>query len=196
VRSRSVPISIALTLSIGIGLLACSSSGAPSSPPTVRSTPVVSPHLAPVGPTETARVIRIVDGDTIVVDRGRGAGPERLRYIGIDAPESVAPDRPIEWMGPEAAAANARLVEDRDVLLERDVSEVDRFGRLLRYVWVADPGGGPGLVMVNLVLVAQGYAAAVTYPPDVRYTDILLAAQAEAREAGRGLWGPAPSPRP
>jgi micrococcal nuclease len=153
-----------------------------------------TPGLTPVGSTETAAVVRVVDGDTIIVDRGRGAGPERLRYIGIDAPESVDPDRPIEWMGPEAAAANARLVEGHEVVLERDVSDVDRFGRLLRYVWVADRDDGSGLAMVNLELVAQGFAGVVTFPPDVRYADLFRAAQTEARDADRGLWGRSPPP--
>lgn len=143
------------------------------------------PGPTPVGALERATVVRVVDGDTIRVDRGRGS--EAVRYIGIDAPETVRPDHPVEWMGPEAAAANASLVEGREVLLERDVSDTDRFGRLLRYVWVELESSG--LAMVNLELVARGYAAAVTYPPDVRWTDALRAAQAAARDAGLGLWG-------
>jgi endonuclease YncB( thermonuclease family) len=146
------------------------------------------PGLTPIGALERATVVRVVDGDTIRVDRGRGS--EAVRYIGIDAPETVRPNHPVEWMGPEAASANAALVSDREVLLERDVSDADGFGRLLRYVWVElEPGG---LAMVNLELVARGYAAAVTYPPDVRWTDALRAAQAAAREAGLGLWGDPP----
>lgn len=148
--------------------------------------------LAPTGPTEPARVVRVVDGDTIVIDRGRGE--EKLRYIGVDTPETVKPGSPVEWMGPEASAANRALVDGRDVVLERDVSEVDRYGRLLRYVWLRN---GDAWTLVNLALVAAGYAAVVTYPPDVKYVELYLVAQAEAREAGRGLWGEPPSsPQP
>ena len=157
--------------------------------------PAESPSLsaaaafAPTGITEPARVVRVVDGDTIVVDRGRGQ--EKLRYIGVDTPETVKPGSPVEWMGPQASAANRALVDGREVILERDVSEYDRYGRLLRYVWIHDGGTW---TLVNLALVAAGYAQVVTYPPDVKYVDRYLEAQAEARTAGRGLWGAPLSP--
>ncbi len=156
----------------------------PSSAP--RADPPGDSGLVPVGRTERARVVRVVDGDTIVVDRG--LGDEKVRYIGIDTPESVKPNTPVEFMAREASAANASLVEGREVLLELDVSETDRYDRLLRYVWLADSGAPSGLVMVNLALVAQGFAQVFTYPPDVQWTDVLLAAQREAREQGLGLW--------
>jgi micrococcal nuclease len=146
---------------------------------------------APFGQTEQARVVRIVDGDTIVVDRGRGN--EKLRYIGMDTPETVDPNSPVEWMGPQASKANSALVADRTVTLEKDVSEVDRYGRLLRDVWLRDPGRPWGWLFVNLELVERGYAQVTTFPPDVRYVDLLLAAQRRARDAGRGLWRPQPS---
>ena len=140
----------------------------------------------PVGETETARVIRVVDGDTLVIDRGMGN--ERLRYIGINAPESVKPDSPVEFMGKEASAANAALVEGATLVLERDVSDTDQYGRLLRYAWLQD---GETWLFVNLELVRQGYAQVVTYPPDVRWIDTLRDAQRVARDAGLGLWGAA-----
>lgn len=146
--------------------------------------------LAPAGPTEEARVVRIVDGDTIIIDRGHG--DERLRYIGIDTPESVKPDTPVQFMAEEAAAVNERLVGGREIVLERDVSEVDPFGRLLRYVWFRD---GERWLFVNLELVRRGFAHAVTYPPDVHWLDVLRRAEREARSAGVGLWA-APTPAP
>jgi micrococcal nuclease len=86
------------------------------------------------------------------------------------------------------------------VLLERDVSETDRYGRLLRYVWLEHPDGRR---MLNYELVAQGYAQVVTYPPDVKYADVFVQLQREAREQRRGLWGacgefgvPADTPTP
>jgi micrococcal nuclease len=133
---------------------------------------------------DQVRVVRVVDGDTIIVELdGR---EERVRYIGIDAPESVQPNAPVECFGREASAENARLVADKTVELERDVSDRDRFGRLLRYVYVRD---GATRLFVNRELVARGYANAGTFPPDVRYNDELRAAEREAREAERGLWG-------
>jgi micrococcal nuclease len=127
-------------------------------------------------------VVRVVDGDTIVVAI---KGDEyRLRYIGIDTPETVDPDRPAECLGRQASDYNRDLVEGETVGLEKDVSEVDEFGRLLRYVWL-------GNEMVNGRLVREGFAQVTTHPPDVKYAEMFVALQAEARGAGRGLWGEA-----
>jgi micrococcal nuclease len=172
-----------------------STSSAPTDAAIVIATPIptsgATAGLGPNGPTEAATVVRVVDGDTIVVDRGRGE--EKLRYIGMDTPETVKPGSPVEWMGPQASAANKALVGGRQVILEKDVSETDRFGRLLRDVWLQRP---EGWLMVNLELVRTGFAAVSTYPPDVKYVDLLLAAQREAREAGAGLWADQPEPSP
>jgi len=163
----------------------------PSSTATVKSPPAVTPVPAvgsePTGPTQEARVVRIVDGDTIRVQIGGQEFP--LRYIGIDTPETVHPSRPVEWMGREASDANRALVEGRVVVLEKDVSETDRFGRLLRHVWLPQDGGW---LLVNRELVRLGFAQASTYPPDVKYTDLYLDAQRAARDAERGLWGDPP----
>ena len=97
-------------------------------------------------------------------------------------------------MGREASDANRRLVEGKHVVLEKDVSETDRYGRMLRYVWIADGGAW---LLVSLELLRRGLAQVSTYPPDVKYVDLYLAAQREAREAGRGLWGEPPAtPKP
>ena len=128
---------------------------------------------------ESARVLRVIDGDTILVEIG--GRQERVRYIGVDTPETVAPDLPVECFGQEASAANRALVEGKTVRLEKDISDRDRFGRLLRYVYVDG-------VLVNAALVQRGYATAVTFPPDVRESERFRALEREAREAGRGLW--------
>ena len=101
-----------------------------------------------------------------------------MRYIGIDAPE-VYPEP--ESLGMEAWQANRRLVEGKRIRLERDVSETDKYGRLLRYVWVDD-------TLVEAELVRQGLAWAKAYPPDIKYQDYLKQMEAEAREASRGIW--------
>lgn len=127
-----------------------------------------------------ARVVRVVDGDTIKVTVG---GKEvTVRYIGINTPETVDPRRPVQPFGKEASERNKNLVEGKLVRLEKDVSETDRFGRLLRYVYVNDD-------MVNATLVREGFAHAVSFPPDVKYQDMFRQLEREAREAKRGLWG-------
>ena len=118
-------------------------------------------------------VIRVVDGDTILV-----SGRQRVRYLGIDTPEV---GDAAEHFGPEATDFNERLVEGRTVYLERDVSDKDRFGRLLRFVY-ADG------ILVNADLVREGYARAVVYPPDTRYAECFAALEREAIEAHRGMW--------
>jgi endonuclease YncB( thermonuclease family) len=145
--------------------------------------------LAPVGPTTTAQVVDVVDGDTIKVDIGGEVFT--VRYIGMDTPETVKPNTPVQWMGPEASAANKRLVAGQQVVLEKDVSEVDRYGRLLRDVWLERPDGW---LFVNAELVRLGFASVATFPPDVAYVDVLLEAQREARAAGVGLWSATPQP--
>ncbi|MFW6074588.1 MAG: thermonuclease family protein [Chloroflexota bacterium] len=134
------------------------------------------------GQTE-AEVVRVVDGDTIIVRLD--GDEERLRYIGIDAPESSIPDQAPECFGPEAARANEELVGGETVLLEADVSNRDQFGRLLRYVYVDD---GDDRFMVNQELVESGYAEAVRYPPDTAYADDLERAEEIARANRAGIW--------
>lgn len=153
-----------------------------TAPPSLRATATASPSpAASVRPELTpARVTRVIDGDTIEVEID--GTTYDVRYIGIDTPETVHPDKPVQCFGPEASARNKELVEGQMVGLEKDVSETDRFGRLLRYVWVGDE-------MVNAALVRDGYAQVSTFPPDVRHQDLFLQLQREAREAGRGLWG-------
>ncbi len=161
---------------------------------TTRPTPAAPASEAtfrPTGETETARVVRVVDGDTIIVRLG--GREQRLRYIGMDTPETKKPDTPVQWMGPEASRANAELVDGQTVVLEKDVSETDRFGRLLRYVWLAD---GDRWTLVDLELVRRGFAQIETDPPDVKYADRFVAAQRAARAAGIGLWAPHPSGAP
>jgi micrococcal nuclease len=147
--------------------------------------------LAPNGPAIQATVVRVIDGDTIVVAFG---GTEyHVRYIGMDTPESVKPGSLVEAMALTSVAANEALVDGKTVVLEKDVSEVDQFDRLLRHVWVQADGK---LVLVGLELVRTGFAQVTTYPPDVKYVDLLLAAQASARTAQIGLWSVADAATP
>ncbi|MGH7311836.1 MAG: thermonuclease family protein [Candidatus Rokuibacteriota bacterium] len=124
-------------------------------------------------------VVRVVDGDTIHV-RVDGR-VERVRYIGVNTPELRHPTRGAEPGGREARTVNAALVAGKRARLELDVQQRDRHGRLLAYVWVHG-------VMVNAELVRRGYAQVMTVPPNVRYQELFLALQRDARQSGRGLW--------
>ncbi len=126
---------------------------------------------------QSVKVTRVVDGDTIEIEGG-----QKVRYIGINTPETVDPRRPVECFGKEAASKNRELVEGRGIYLEKDVSETDKYGRLLRYVYV-------DRTFVNDYMVRNGYAQASSYPPDVKYQNQLTQAQQEARQDSRGLWG-------
>ena len=135
-----------------------------------------------------AIVDSVVDGDTLTV-RLDGGRRERVRLLGIDTPESVKPETPVECFAKEAAARlRALLPEDTPVRLVRDVEERDRFGRLLAYVYRLPDG-----LFVNADLVRGGYAQLLTYPPNVAHAEALRAAAADARRARRGLWGSCPA---
>lgn len=146
------------------------------------------------GGHEVATVERVVDGDTIEVlikevVEGPGAGGASpgevhdVRLLGIDTPETVKPDWPVECFGRESSAAAKALLEGQTVRLVHDVENVDGYGRLLRYVYLADE-------MANARLVANGYASVYTYPPNVRHADLFVSLQREARENNLGLWSP------
>jgi micrococcal nuclease len=135
-------------------------------------------------PTEMseAKVIRVIDGDTIEIEGG-----ERVRYIGIDAPETVEPRKAAECFGPEATAKNKELVEGKTVRLEKDLTDRDKYNRLLRYVYV-------GTTLINQELVQLGFARAWAYPPDLKYQDRIAQAQAAAKKMKNGLWSACPKP--
>ena len=120
------------------------------------------------------------DGDTVRVRLGSGR-VERVRYIGIDAPETPKPDAAGECFGQRAREANARLVGDRDVRLELDVEERDRYGRLLAYVYA-------GRSFINAELVRAGYAVPLAVPPNLRHLPRFRRLADDARTGGRGLW--------
>ncbi len=132
---------------------------------------------------DDAIVTRIVDGDTIEVRINDARFT--VRYIGIDAPETKGPPAQT-CLSRQATTANKALVLGKTLRLERDVSETDRYGRLLRYAYLPDG------TLVNEKLVLDGFALIATYPPDVKYVDALAAAQQKARESNAGLWSKCP----
>jgi len=117
-------------------------------------------------------VERVVDGDTIILSSG-----ERIRYIGVDSPE--IDDN--ACYSQESKLKNQELVEGKQVKLEKDVSDKDRYGRLLRYVYIDDQ-------MVNELLVKEGVAIAKEYPPDVKYQNRFLELESEAQKNQFGMW--------
>jgi micrococcal nuclease len=148
-------------------------------PPTRPSVSGTSPELV------DATVVRVVDGDTIIV--ALGGRQQRVRLIGINSPELNKPDGPIECYATEATMQTAALIDRASdhVQLERDTSETDQYGRLLRYVWLLNPDGKQ---MLNEALVEGGFARAIAYRPDVKYQSILNREQSAAIDQNLGLW--------
>jgi micrococcal nuclease len=145
------------------------------------------PGLAP------ATIVRVVDGDTLVVHLGDGRSA-RVRLIGIDSPELHSSDKlrrdaarsgrdaaTIQALGAKARDFTRQHLDGRKVELERDVTALDRYGRTLAYVWVGDE-------LYNLLIVREGYADLLTIPPNVRYARALAACHRTARESHRGLF--------
>lgn len=134
-----------------------------------------------------AKVTRIVDGDTIVVNI---QGTEKkVRMIGMNTPESTTK---IEKFGKEASNYTTQKLTDKTVYLEKDVNETDKYGRLLRYVWLEIPNEITETTikekMFNAILVIEGYAQVATYPPDIKYVDYFTKIQNIAKDANLGLW--------
>lgn len=145
----------------------------------------LTPHISPITPTLSispisqisfAKVTHVIDGDTIVIETG-----EHVRYIGINTPEMETS----ECYATEASEINKNLVLGKTVKLEKDVSNVDKYGRLLRFVYVDD-------ILVDDNLIKNGAAKIMTVPPDVKYKDEFLSSQYYAKENKLGLWGKCP----
>ncbi len=130
--------------------------------------------------SEVYKVVKVIDGDTIEVEVSGVL--KRVRYIGIDTPENPMEGKAAECFATEATLRNQQLVEGQMVRLVKDVSETDKYGRLLRYVYVGDE-------FINLSLIKDGYASSVTFPPDVSQIEVFKAAEQEAKLAKKGLWG-------
>jgi micrococcal nuclease len=146
------------------------------------------------GGYEEATVRRVIDGDTIdVLITGRVDGPGaglttvgrvyRVRLLGIDTPETVKPNTPVQCYGHQASSATTALLQGRKVRLVKDIEETDQYDRLLRYVYM-------GSEMANARLVVNGYAFVLTYPPNVRHSDFFVNLARQARRSNAGLWSP------
>ena len=120
-------------------------------------------------------IVRVIDGDTIVTQEN-----QKIRLIGIDTPEVTA-NNPKKCLGDLATVKMKELVEGQYVTLEKDISDIDKYDRLLRYVWINH-------TMVNKTLVSEGYAQIDTVKPDIKYKQIFSDAQTQAQIQKIGLW--------
>lgn len=141
---------------------------------------------------EEAKVLRVVDGDTIEIDRGKGK--EKVRFVLVNTPETVHPKKGAEFYGKEASNFTKSQLTDKTVYLQKDTSDTDRYGRLLRYIWIERPSSdNPSNEEIkskcfNAILLAGGYANVSTFPPDVKYVDLFRKIERQARDGNVGLW--------
>lgn len=131
---------------------------------------------------ERVIVTKVIDGDTIEVN-----GDKTVRLIGIDTPETVDPRRPVGCFGKQASNETKKILAGKEIILQKDISETDKYGRLLRYIFLPLENGQT--LFVNDYLVREGYAKVLTFPPDVKFNEQLRQAETAARENKKGLWG-------
>ncbi len=129
-------------------------------------------------------VTKVIDGDTFYIKLN--GDTVSIRMIGIDTPETVDPRRPVGCFGKKSSDETKRLIEGKEVILTRDISDTDKYNRLLRYVFL--PVSGGETLFINDYLIRQGFAKSLTYPPDVKYNERFVEAERDARENLRGLW--------
>lgn len=195
-RFLSLGVLIAVTLGLGLIFLGFSSFNQTQTPVVFSPTPQPSSPVsressssATLGISgQAAQVLKVIDGDTIEVEYGGKS--YKVRYIGIDTPETVDPRRPVGCFGKESSNENKNLVERKTVILQKDISETDKYSRLLRYVYL--PIDNEKFIFVNDFLVRSGFAKVSTYPPDVKFTNQFLEAQKEAQVKNIGLWKSCP----
>lgn len=148
-----------------------------------REVGIIAPIDTPQESAETTagevRVSRVIDGDTFEIEGG-----ERVRLIGIDTPESVKPNAPVECFGRESSEYLKSLIEGKMVRLERDQTDRDRYARLLRYAYLDG-------TFLNEKIVREGYAESVAYKPDIREQELLDEAEVEAKREKKGRFSDA-----
>ena len=129
------------------------------------------------GPAQSGRIAKVIDGDTLVLEGG-----ERIRLIGVDTPETVHPEKPVEYFGKEASSFTRRMAEGKPVRLEFDQQKKDKYGRSLAYVYLEDG------TFLNAEIIKQGYGFAYVYFPFTKMEEFKNY-QATAEKQGTGLWG-------
>ena len=144
-----------------------------------------------------AKIKRVVDGDTAIIvfltDDSTPYKDERIRFIGVNTPETVDPNRPVQYYGKEASEFTKKELKDKTVWIQMDMGVRDRYDRLLGYIWLKEPKNPDSekevrAKMFNARLLLEGYAQTMTIQPNVRYSEMFVKFQREAREAEKGLW--------
>ncbi|NSW84098.1 MAG: thermonuclease family protein [Syntrophothermus sp.] len=204
IARRTAALFLMLSLLTSVVLSGCGSSSsttsAPQQNPPGTQQSAAEPAKAdspgqPASPVKvaSATVTSVADGDTLHVKiNGR---EEKVRLIGVNTPEIAHPDLGIKEQpyGKEAAAYTQKRLTGKQVYLELDVGERDKYGRILAYVWLEQPKSDSETEvrakMYNAELLLNGYAQVMTVPPNVKYADTFVKFQQEARDAGKGLWG-------
>jgi micrococcal nuclease len=141
---------------------------------------------------EKVTIVKHVDGDTTKVKLSNGK-EVYVRFIGVNTPETVKKDSPVEPYGKEASEfTHSKLKEGASVWISKDAGDTDKYGRLLRYVWLAQPKNDSEQEirgkMLNAILLSDGYAQVMTIQPNVKYQTLFVKLQREARESNKGLW--------
>ena len=174
---------IFLSLSIGSSPVFKSEISKPNLTPTITSEPSSQPQslgesieITSIPKGDKVKISNVIDGDTVKTESGKV-----IRLIGIDAPET--PDS-VACYAKESTEKLEELILNKEVELEKDISETDKYDRLLRYIWVGD-------TLINEVLVREGFTKVSTYPPDVKYQTRFIDAEKVARAEKKGLWGSA-----
>lgn len=146
----------------------------------LQSKPAVQPETFGIE-GERVFVTKVIDGDTIEIEGGQS-----VRLVGIDTPETVDPRRPVGCFGKEASNEAKSLLTGREIIMQKDITDTDKYNRLLRYIYLPLENGQ--ILFVNDYLVREGYAKVYTYPPDVKFNEQFLQAERQARENLKGLW--------
>lgn len=155
---------------------------APSPTPPVTITPVATSSATQGIVGERVMVTKVVDGDTIIV-----SDQTTVRFIGVDTPETVDPRRPVGCFGKEASNETKKLLAGKSVILQKDVSDKDKYNRILRYIYLPMENGQT--LFINDYLVREGFGKVLTYPPDIKFDVRLREAERLAKINKKGLWG-------
>lgn len=140
---------------------------------------------------QKTKVKYAVDGDTIWVDID--GKDEKVRFVGVNTPEIAKDGKPAEFMADEAKDFTNSILKNKEIYLEKDISDRDKYDRLLRYIWLEEPSTNPSLSDIekntlNGILVKEGYAYANYYKPDIKYQEYLKELEKSAQENKKGIW--------
>lgn len=130
---------------------------------------------------ESVIIEKVIDGDTFIIQGG-----DTVRMVGIDTPETLDPKRPVGCFGKEASNESKNLLTGKNVILQKDISDTDKYGRLLRLVFLPLEDGR--ILFVNDYLIRQGFAKNYEYKPDLKFSERFKEAQNQAEQENKGLW--------